>query len=424
MNFSYIAWGSGEIVVQAFSALALISLSPEMIGALAVVVLAAILMSSSSAALSGNASAVLVPGPGRVRRAVRDRGAADSGRRDRRGALQRPGAGLARTRPAAGGAAGGDRRPDGGRGRGRIRVRCWAGSLPEWWRRPWARSTIRSACRRPACGCRCAPCSRWRPDAARRLTRRSRTTCACSLENCTYFDVLAGRVSTQQLVREPVMRSLANTAGGFTSVHAGSRGQGALVPVTCEQAWNGNGDPDPVTGVAGLQARIDTEGANRQFQACQSLRGIGLAIDDASRRVAQREAATPDVHGASCGSGVFAKSLQVFGYVPSVRRGVFGRGRDRAHARLCLFTRRPEPAACRVRQAHRRAPARRDLRDRRRTGRDRAAGAARPARGGADRDDAGAADHRAFDVRSARRLPEERNPDGAVAAHVARRSSR
>ncbi|MCY4325084.1 MAG: conjugal transfer protein TraG N-terminal domain-containing protein [Betaproteobacteria bacterium] len=317
MNFSYVAWGSGEIVVQAFSALALISLSPEMIGALSVVVLAAILMSSSSAALSGNMQAVLVPArvtvvalvaigvlliPADV--IVEDRFSGQE--------VVWPGHGRPPVAP----------RVVAGVPMGVAAAAGFASLLGEQ-----LTNVVETAMGAVDDQDRLSASGLWLSVRALQALAAGRGEVLDAslahdmrmfLENCTYFDVLAGRVSTQQLVREPVLRSLANTSGGFTSLHAGSRGSGALVPVTCAQAWNGNGDPDPVTGVAGLAARIGNEGANRQFQACQSLRGLGLAVDDASRRAAQRQAATPDVHGASCGSGVFAKSLQVFGYVPSV----------------------------------------------------------------------------------------------------------
>ena len=317
MNFSYVAWGSGEIVVQAFSALALVSLSPEMVGALSVAVLAAILMGASSAALSGNASAVLVP-PRIAFVALIAIGVllipADVTVEDRFSGQEIvwPGHGRPPLAP----------RVVSGVPMGVAAAAGFASLLGEE-----LAGMVETAMGAVDDQERLSSAGLWLSvRALQSLTAGRGEALDASLahdmrmflENCTYFDVLAGRVSTQQMVREPVRRSLANTSGGFTSVHAGQRGQGALVPVTCEQAWNGNGDPDPAAGVAGLAARIGGEGANRQFQACQSLRGIGLAVDDASRRAAQLEAATPDVHGASCGSGVFAKSLQVFGYVPGV----------------------------------------------------------------------------------------------------------
>ena len=317
MNFSYIAWGSGEIVVQAFSALALISLSPQLAGALAAAVLAAIIMGSASGALSGNMQTVLVPAriaiaaviaigvllvPADV--AVEDRFSGQE--------VVWPGQGRPPAAP----------RVVSDVPLGVAAVAGFASRLGEELTEmaETAMGAVDDQQRLSAAGMwlsvralQSLAAGRGEPqDVA--LVHDMRMF----LENCTYFDVLAGRVSTQQLVREPVMQSLARTAGGFTSIHAGSRGQGSLQPVTCEQAWNGNGDSDPVSGIAGLAVRIESEGANRQFQACQSLRGIGLAVDDAARRAAQAQAASPAVHGASCGSGVFARSLQVFGYVPSV----------------------------------------------------------------------------------------------------------
>ena len=124
------------------------------------------------------------------------------------------------------------------------------------------------------------------------------------LENCTYYDLLAQRITLSNLLHSAPLNELAQTSGSITSVHSGN-GSGPIVALSCSEAWSGAViDTVPVTG---LKDRIDTEATQRKFKACQSLRGIALATSNGSGTL-----------GASCGDNVFAHAMRVFGYNGSV----------------------------------------------------------------------------------------------------------
>ena len=78
------------------------------------------------------------------------------------------------------------------------------------------------------------------------------------LENCVYHDIRSGRIELDDLREGALLTELDKTAGGMTSIHRAADG-GALVPLTCPQAWNGHG------GVTGLRARIEREGVVRKI---------------------------------------------------------------------------------------------------------------------------------------------------------------
>ena len=135
------------------------------------------------------------------------------------------------------------------------------------------------------------------------------------MENCTYFDLLADRVSLDDLRSKSAMQELGRTSGGLTSVRLAG---GGLHLVSCGTAWSGGTSIGGVT-VDGIEDRIRTEGVSRKFAACQSLRGIALAMSDADLAQAMRDAQDPSVGSAAlCGDGVFAHALSEFGFRGSV----------------------------------------------------------------------------------------------------------
>lgn len=132
--------------------------------------------------------------------------------------------------------------------------------------------------------------------------------------NCTYFDVQAGRVSTATLRRGDLLTELGATAGGLTSVHGNVTATGAVVPVSCPLAWAGGTTGGGIV-VTGLRDRMETEGRHRKFQACHSLQGIALALDSAQLAAAKQAAQDPLAGSAStCGDRVFGNALRVFGF--------------------------------------------------------------------------------------------------------------
>ena len=141
------------------------------------------------------------------------------------------------------------------------------------------------------------------------------------LENCTYFDALSNRVSLENLLTRSPMSELGQTSGGLTSVHDAN---GDLVPASCPIAWGGGANAYGVQ-VSGLSERLVTEGVIRKFEACQSLRGISLAMNHVDLAVARNEALDPTTGAsASCGDRVFNHALQKFGYqVPPSVSGHF-----------------------------------------------------------------------------------------------------
>ncbi len=317
IDFTYVAWGSGEIVARAFSALALISMSAELSGALAVAALAALLMGSASGALSGNFQVLFMPMRLLIAAVVAT------------GVLLAPATVIV------------EDRLDGqdilwsGHGPG-IRGPAVVSSVPVGVAMPAAVASQMGVALtelfETAMGLvdeseQLSSAGLWLDARALQEMVAGRGELVDAelphdlvlfVENCTYFDVISGRASARDLLRNPVRETLQLTAGGHTSVHAGSRGQGSLQPVTCVQAWHGNGDPDPDTGIAGLDVRLQAEGSIRQFQACQALRGTGLALGAAERAQAQAAAENPELHGTGCGAEVFAHALQAFGYGASV----------------------------------------------------------------------------------------------------------
>ena len=128
------------------------------------------------------------------------------------------------------------------------------------------------------------------------------------LENCVYHDIRSGRIELDDLREGALLTELDKTSGGMTSIHRTADG-GALVPLTCPQAWSGHG------GVTGLRARIEREGVVRKIDGCQHLRGIALALTQQQLR-RDRTAVQRDLNGrtSSCGDAVFNQALQTFGF--------------------------------------------------------------------------------------------------------------
>lgn len=136
--------------------------------------------------------------------------------------------------------------------------------------------------------------------------------------NCTYFDLQNGRVRSAQLRNGNLVTELGRTAGGLTSVHRGATATGAVVPVSCPQAWNG-GTTSAGVQVTGLEDRLEQQGRWRKFRACHSLQGLGLAMNtrqlDAAKAVARRPL---QQRAATCGNRVFRNALSTFGFNANV----------------------------------------------------------------------------------------------------------
>ena len=128
------------------------------------------------------------------------------------------------------------------------------------------------------------------------------------LENCTYFDLQAQRVALTRLMHAAPLNELARTSGSITSLHSGD-GSGPIIALNCAEAWRGATVDGTV--VTGLQMRISNEASQRQFKACQSLRGIALATSHGTGGPAPGALT-------NCGNRVFAHALQTFGYTGTV----------------------------------------------------------------------------------------------------------
>lgn len=136
--------------------------------------------------------------------------------------------------------------------------------------------------------------------------------------NCTYFDLQNGRIDVSDLRHGDLLTELGQTAGGLTSVHSGANAAGALEPVACPLAWNGGSTASGVI-ISGLLTRLETQGRWRKFRACHSLQGIGLALSPAQLDAAKTAARNPIVGPVSnCGDRVFQNALDLFGFNTNV----------------------------------------------------------------------------------------------------------
>ncbi|MBF2735053.1 MAG: conjugal transfer protein TraG N-terminal domain-containing protein, partial [Betaproteobacteria bacterium AqS2] len=128
------------------------------------------------------------------------------------------------------------------------------------------------------------------------------------LENCVHHDVRTGRVGLDALRDGDLMAALGRTAGGLTSIHRNAAG-GGLVALSCPRAWEGHG------AVVGLRTRIEREGVARKIASCQELRGVALALSvqelNRDRAAVRRQLAD---RRSACGDRVFTGALQAFGF--------------------------------------------------------------------------------------------------------------
>ena len=312
MNFSYETWGSGEIVVQALRAVAVIAASDELAGAMLAAALLGLLIMATSAAFNFSMDVVLGPVklvlvialcggvlliPTTV--TVTDRFDGQDllwpGGRSPSGPVVITGVPFGIALPAA--------------------LAATIGSTMT--------RVLETALQVVDAEDRLSAAGLWLSARALRAMVRSDGVRDSTLvgdfryflENCTYFDALAARISLGDLRTEAPLAELARTSGGLTSVHTSADGN--LVPVSCDVAWHGQADGDGV--IIGLAERITTEALARKFAACQSLRGIALAMDEAALVAARRAARTPTVgSAAACGDNVFEHAMQVFGLQGSV----------------------------------------------------------------------------------------------------------
>ncbi len=312
MDFTYQAWGSGEIIVQAFRALAIIAASGELASSLQVAALLGILIVAAGAAFNLSHVSILAPVrimivmlliggvllvPSRV--TVTDSFDGQDlllpGSRAVTGPVVVNGVPVGVAMPAA--------------------VASLIGSS--------LTRVIETATGRVDAEDRLSSAGLWLGARALRAMALDAEVSDPTLsgdfryflENCTYFDVLAERVSLEDLRGGSAMQELARTAGGLTSVHVEGEG---LVLVSCTDAWAGNTSLGGIA-VPGLEERIRAEGVARKFSACNSLRGIALAMDNAELAWAMRDARDPLTGpSATCGDGVFAHAMAEFGFTGSV----------------------------------------------------------------------------------------------------------
>ena len=138
------------------------------------------------------------------------------------------------------------------------------------------------------------------------------------LENCIFFESRSGRLSMKELLSGSVRTELGRSTGGLTSVHQGATGEGQLGPLSCSQAWHGSSGGNYGTTTPGLNERLVAEGHQRRFRACQELMGISLAREIANLDSSRAAARQPQTLGADCGTNVFADAMALFGYSSSV----------------------------------------------------------------------------------------------------------